>query len=369
MRIWGRFIFSDRLPRMKIVHVVSSLQVGGMEHFVVRMAAAQCRAGHQASIFALKDGALTEEASRSGVPVTLLRGGSKVTRTLHAARVFGALRPDIIHAHNQTSLHYAVLGKRLCRAPVLMTNHGQGLGSARTPGPSEWAGTDAVVAVSNAVADRMDRQLLGGKLRTIYNGVEFSLPGRDRPATRAELGISETRVIATIVARLDHLKGHENLINALAALQPKNLPLTVLVAGDGAKRAEREEQAAALGLTAEQIRFLGFRSDIPDLLAASDIFVLPSLTEGLPLSVLEAMSHGLPTVATTVGGIPELVTHEVHGLLVPSQAEAALAEALETLTRSADKRAMFGAAAKQKTLTEFSYGKMMAEYEALYNAL
>jgi L-malate glycosyltransferase len=347
---------------MKIVHLVSSLNVGGMEHFVVRLAHAQRQKGHSSSVFALRDGPLTEEANRLGVPVVLLRGEHKIARVAHATSIFFALGPQIIHAHNQTSLHFAVLGKRVSRAPIVLTNHGQAFGGSRTPSVTEWGQTDSVIAVSNAVADLMDRTVLGKKLTTIYNGVDFSPSKQSRAAVRAALGLPEDRVVATMVARIDALKGHETLIKALG----EKLPLTVLLAGDGAKRAEREQQAASLGLGPEHLRFLGFRSDVPDLLAASDLFLLPSLTEGLPLSVLEAMSHGLPIIATRVGGIPELVTENTHGLLIKPEDSVALANAIASLTASKEQRQAFGAAARLRVETEFTFSAMADEYTALY---
>lgn len=355
-------------PTLKIVHVVSSLQIGGMEHFVVRLAAAQQKQGHQVSILALKQGALLEEIYRLGLSASVL-SGNKFQRIVQTLIFFGKKSPDIIHSHNQTSLHYAHLGKRISQAPVVMTNHGQGMGSSRTPSISEWNKTDSIIAVSNAVADRMDRNLLGTKLETIYNGVEFAAPQRSREVVRAELGIEPNQIIGIMVARIDHLKGHETLIDALSQLQGRSIPLTMLIAGDGTMRIEREQQAADLGLTSNEVRFLGFRSDVPDLLAACDIFVLPSLTEGLPLSVLEAMSHGLPIIATPVGGIPELVLDHEHGILVPVQDSSALAEALASLVSNPSQREIMGTASTERIQAHFTYPRMLESYECLYNNL
>jgi glycosyltransferase involved in cell wall biosynthesis len=340
-----------------------------MEHFVVRLAGAQRQKGSDAAILALHDGPLHEEARQFGLPVTVLGGSHKLLRVPRAAGFFLSQKPQIIHAHNQTSLHYAVLGKRVCKAPTVMTNHGQGLGSSRTPSADEWSQTDSVIAVSNAVADKMDRGVLGKKLETIYNGVTFAPPARSRAQVRQELGLAENRVVGIIVARIDDFKGHETLITALSELKAQGLPLTMLVAGDGARRAAREQQAATLGLGPEQVRFLGFRSDVPDFLAAADFFTLPSLTEGLPLSVLEAMSHGLPTVATAVGGIPELVTEGVHGRLVPVKDSAALAAAFQEVSTHPELRQSWGAAARHRVETEFSFERMTNDYMQLYQRL
>jgi glycosyltransferase involved in cell wall biosynthesis len=279
------------------------------------------------------------------------------------------LRPGIIHAHNQTSLHYAALGKRVSGARVVMTNHGQGLGSSRAPSAQEWSATDAIVTVSRAVAEQMDLPKLGCKITTIYNGVGVSTADRSRTETRQTLGISPDRVVGTLAARIDGLKGHDTLLRALVRLKTAAVPVTFLIAGDGAERTPIELLAHELGVNADNVRFLGFRNDIPDLLAASDLFTLPSLTEGLPLSVLEAMSHCLPIVATRVGGIPELVTHGTDGLLVPANDDAALAEAMADLINNPEKRHAFGEAGRRRALADFSFEKMTDAYFDLYEDL
>lgn len=356
---------------MRIIHTVSSLKVGGMEHFVLRLADAQRRNGHVVAVLALQGGSLEQEARQRGVRVVVPGGRGKAGRALHAAFALALLRPDIINAHNQTSLHYAILGKRVSGARVVLTNHGQGKGSPRDPGSLEWRLTDAIVTVSGAVAGRMDNRRLGPKITTIHNGVEIPAPGRPRAAIRAELGLPTERVVGIIAARIDHLKGHDTLLRALALLREREMrpDLTVLIAGDGAERASREALARELGLGPDEVRFLGFRSDVADLLAASDFFVLPSLTEGLPLSVLEAMAHRLPAVATPVGGLPELITPGCNGLLVPVNHPKALADALATLAANAPLRRSYGEAAFQCVNAEFSFERMIQKYEALYHRL
>src|SRR2546423_1665021 len=133
---------------LRIIHTVSSLAVGGMEHLVLRIAEFQRRRGHDASVLALRGGPLEEEARRMGVPVTTLGSGHKAFRLLKAAACFGRARPNVVHAHNATSLHYALLARRIVRAPVVMTCHGRLREEARVPTSAEWEALDAVIAVS-----------------------------------------------------------------------------------------------------------------------------------------------------------------------------------------------------------------------------
>lgn len=349
---------------LRVLHLVSSLQVGGMEHFVLRLAEEQQRYGHTTAVLALRDGPLVAEAERMGVQAMVLRGG-KLRRVAENLWHIGRFRPDVIHPHNPSSLHYAVLGKKVSRGRIVMTYHGEGKGTARMPSAREWRELDALVAVSEGAAAQISHWPHGGKLSAIRNGVQFVPASRERAAVRAELGLGD-EPIGIIVARLDRLKGHAVLLRAAAALRDRGLPFTLLVAGDGAERAPLEALAVELGLGADRVRFLGFRKDVPDLLAASDFFVLPSETEGLPLSVLEAMAHRLAVIATPVGGVPELVPDEHHGLLVPVRDVDALAQALARVVADADLRATLGAHAQARCQGEFGFDRMTRQYVELY---
>ena len=352
-------------PPLRLIHVVSSLKVGGMEHFVIRLALAQKEAGHAPLVLALQDGPLRDAAEQHNLPFRVLRG-NKIARTAQAAAIFARTRPRIIHAHNDSSLHYAALGKQLTGAKLVITNHGQGSGVFRTPTGREIALTDAAVGVSQAVANKMDTARLGEKICTIYNGVTFARPDKSRADVRAALGLADDRVIGVMVARIDALKGHDTLLQALALLKAQGTTTTLLLAGDGAERAARQTQARDLGLTDKEVRFLGFRGDVPDLLGAADFFALPSLTEGLPLSILEAMSHRLTTVATTVGGIPELIHDGTHGFLFSVGDAPALARAVATLAHNPQEREAMGQAAYARVTQHFSFARMLGEYDALY---
>ena len=349
---------------VRVVHLVSSLHVGGMEQFVVRIAAAQQKRGYAVSILALQSGgALRAEAEKAGLHVVELGGRTKHLRIVRGALTLSRLRPDILHAHNVTSLHYALLGQRVGSAKIVLTGHGRGKGGGREYGPEAWGRVNAVVPVSEAVAQEMRREVPAGRLRVILNGVEHAPASRTRAEVRVALGLKD-ELTGIIVARIDHLKGHSDLIAAWDKLREMGLAPTLLIAGDGPHRAAMEQQARSKNL--DTIRFLGFRSDVPDLLEAADFFVLPSLTEGLPLSVLEAMAHGLPVVATDVGGIPEVVEAGETGLLVPPQDSAALSHALRRIITEADLRETFAANGYRRVVETFSFEAMLDCYAQLY---
>jgi glycosyltransferase involved in cell wall biosynthesis len=182
---------------------------------------------------------------------------------------------------------------------------------------------------------------------------------------RAELGL-EGRVVGANVGSFFPVKAQDVLVRSVAELKKTGAPLTILFVGDGAERARVEKLAGDLGLDASDVRFLGFRNDVADILAASDFFVLPSRAEGLPLSILEAMSRALPVVCTAVGGNPELVSEGEQGYLVPVDDPGALAAAMGRLVADEGLRRQLGEAGRARVASEFSFERTTDRYENAY---
>ncbi|WP_437289416.1 glycosyltransferase family 4 protein [Sorangium sp. So ce406] len=369
---------------------MSSLNGGGMEHFVLRLAEAQRRHGHDASILALRGGPLEDLARQRALPLTVLRGGL-AARAAHTALAFARRRPHIIHAHNPTSLHYATVGKLLTRARLVFTDHAQTRGIIRVPSRFEWRETDAVVGCSQDTADKSGAVGVASNISVIHNGIDITPARRAREEVRAELGFdagaatapaaspeaaasapaaaSGGAFLGIMPAAFHPVKGHDVLLRALARLRDRGVAVTVLIVGDGDERDRIHGLARELGIHGKEARFLGFRKDVPDLLVAADFFVLPSRDEGLPLAVLEAMARRLPVVVTPVGGVPEVVRNEEHGLLVPVDAPDALADAIERLARDPALGRRLGEAGHVRVRDDFSFEKMTRKYEQLYFSL
>ncbi len=347
--------------QLRVVHLVSSLLNGGMEHFVLRLAAAQRKLGVDARVVAIKTGPLVTDAAAAGVPVTVLDHGAKYDRILRGATEMARLRPDVLHVHNTTALHYGVLGRLVSRARIVLTDHAQ---INRVPRAFEWYLTDVAVAVSGDTARKSTANSVLAEVRVFHNGVDVHPPRRSRAEVRAELGLGD-ELIAVHVARFVPLKAQDVVVAAAGVLKTRGVRLTVLFVGDGPERAATERLAAEVGVGPEQARFLGYRTDVPDLLGASDIFILSSRTEGLPLSVLEAMTHRLAIVTTPVGGVPELCSDGDTALFVPVDDALAMADALARLADPA-LRARLGAAAHARALADFSFAAMTQKYLDLY---
>jgi glycosyltransferase involved in cell wall biosynthesis len=335
-----------------------------MEQVVVRLAASQKEAGHRVGVLAIHGGPLEEELLKIGIHVEVL-GSGRMRRGTRTLRYFSSVRPDVVHAHNPTSLHYAVLSKLVSRARLVVTVHGETY--ARPGSALEWYLVSFVGVVSHAALRKLRVPCAPAKLRVIHNGIALVGDNRSqRDTQRLELGVSQT-LVGIIVARLSGLKGHATLLRSLEKLRAAGVDLLVLVAGDGPQRGELERQARELSLDDRLVRFLGARTDVDRLLRAADFFVLPSDTEGLPLSVLEAMAHGLPVVASRVGGIPELIEHDEHGLLVPPGDPIALADAIRRLSDDPSLRRRLGDAARLRARGQFSLSNTLRKYDLLYH--
>jgi glycosyltransferase involved in cell wall biosynthesis len=205
------------------------------------------------------------------------------------------------------------------------------------------------------------------KLRTIYNGIDVKTAccADDGVRVRHELGIPERTPVLGTIANLYPVKGHTFLLKAAAEVA-RAVPLAVwLLAGRGRLLGELEDEARRLGI-ADQVRFLGFRDDAAALLQAVNVFILPSLSEGLPVAVLEAMAAGKPVVATDVGGNREVIVDGQTGFLVPPRDAGALAARTITLLTDKSLADRYGAEGQARVREEFSLERMVSAYEELY---
>jgi glycosyltransferase involved in cell wall biosynthesis len=352
---------------MRVVHTVSSLRGGGMEHFVLRLAAAQQQRGHDVAVIAARGGPLVEHAERLGVRAYVLEG-SKLARVARAVALMARLRPDVVNAHNPTSMQYAAIGKLVARARFVVTDHAQPE-IIRVPSAFEWRLVDAVVAVSQKTAAESHKFGARGPIHVIHNGVTPRAPVRSRAEVRSALDLDDARLVIAQVASFRSLKAQDVTIDAMARLKERGVAVTVLFVGEGEELEAMKARAKALGLGDDRVKFLGFRDDVPDLLGASDVFALPSRTEGLPLAVLEAMAQRLAVVVTPVGGVPELVQDEVDGLVVPVGDADALATAFARLAADPSLRDRLATTGAAKVAKDFTFEGMTDRYEELYRSL
>lgn len=281
------------------------------------------------------------------------------------------VRPDVFHAHMSWPLaaKYALTAAVLARIPaVVATIH---LVPPFEPDRSNLlqlralsTGIGRYIAVSHDIASQLKERfhLPASKIEVVHNGVELDrFAVTAPPGLRDELGGGNRRSIVLTCARLDRQKGLETLLQAAVEVPEA----TFVLAGDGPERDALQARALALGI-ADRVRFLGHRDDVPQLLAASDVFALPSLFEGTPLSILEAMAARRAIVASAVGGTIELLEPNRTGVLVPPADPAALAVEMRRLLGEPRIREALGAAAYQRARQEFAVETMTARVIRVY---
>ncbi len=232
--------------------------------------------------------------------------------------------------------------------------------------------TDLSFAVSELVGRYVQEQcgINPARLKVLYNAVDPALYEKTGRAAkvRQELGLPPEAQVVGLVARLDHrAKGHLELLQALSLLKDKHT-VHALMVGGGRRQEEMRQLAASLGL-GEVVHFLGNRRDVPDLLAAMDIFVLPSHSEGVSLAVLEAMAAGLPVIVSAVGGLPEIVHDGETGLLIPPKDPEALAQSLARVLEEPGLAQGLGQKARQQVLKKYSLERLGQVVNAAYDEL
>lgn len=348
-----------------------------MLHELTRSLVAQGHAIHIVVLEALGHFAegLDQIATLHRVP-TMSRGSM-----LYPARLAGVLRsiaPDVVHSHAGVWFK-ASRAARLAGLPfVVHTEHGRRV-------PDTWAdrvidniasrSTDTVIAVSDALAQVLRTRVVQdpAKVMVITNGVDTDLLEPDplrREAFRRDLGLPLDAPIIGSIGRLQPVKNYRLALEAFAHLpaeRPGPAPLLVLV-GDGDERGELEALARARGI-AERVRFLGWRDQVERVYRAFDIFTMSSLSEGTSVSLLEAMSCGLPPVVTDVGGNRAVLGPALASLLVPSGDAAGLAAAWTRLLDDPDLRQGMALQARERIEAAFSLRQMVAAHEALYQSL
>ena len=332
--------------------------------------------GHEA-VGVCADGRLLDIVRREGfrvIPVPMERRLSPTAHARALSRLVGVMRaekPDLVHAHMPISGFLARVAARIAGVPrVAYTCHGflfnqegawlrsrAGLVMERLAAPL----TDVFLTVAENEAADARRLHLSRSAVAVGNGRD---PARFRPdpvaraAVRAQFGTPETRPVVIAVSRLVRMKGYPELAEAMRAVPEAEL----WVVGERLVSDRGDDMVALLcnaGL-GDRLRLLGYREDVASLLAAADVFVLPSHFEGLPMSVIEAMLAGLPVIASELPGTREQVVREVTGLLVPPRDVAALAAALARLVRAPALRARMGSAGRARALDRFDEAKVVA---------
>ncbi len=388
---------------LRILHVLSSPHLGGAEQVCLYLAQAQLAAGHEVALHVLIDGRVTEAARAAGIPTfcsDMGQGGSRLPRRVRwetatadlsaTTRQFG---PDLVHSHvpltnlmchralsrSSTSWIATIHGSwrqfgyapqtqdRPYLKPYLWLRHGAG---------AFWTTRSAarVVAVSDSVRRDLERiGISSRRIVRIHNGLPNGNPLISAEAGRTRLSIPADALVIGSLGFFAPVKGFDLLIHAFALLAPRYPQLLLAIAGgdvlgQDSIRRSLHMLAERLGVSG-RVRFLGPTDGKGGFLSALDIYVVSSRTEGLPLSLLEAMKHGKPSVVSSAGGCMEAARPELEGLVFKSGNVQSLAQAIERLIDDRELRESMGHAAQVRVQDYFTLRRCAEEYEQLCHAV
>ena len=371
----------SRREGTRVLMFIQSLELGGSETQCVEVACQLAREGYSVTVGCMKTGGpLEKKLAEAGVrcvvfpvPGTLLRPNA-ILQMFKLTAFIRRERFSVVHTNDLYSNLFAVPAAWLARVPVII--------SSQRDMSRWWWYTPArrkilrrvqrlsTRVLVNSEAIRQDLITRDGfdpkRIIVVYNGIDLekfsrSTEGRPLPPRVS----SDGKTIVMVANMHTGAKGHGDLFEAARTVIERFPEAQFLLAGDGEMRPFFEDQVRTLGL-AEMFVFLGHRTDIPQLLTCCDIGVLASKSEGLPNAVLEYLAAGLPVVATAVGGVPEIIENEVHGLLIPPEKPAALASALLRLLEEPQLRANLGKAGQERVRTKFNFLGVLDSLRQVY---
>ncbi len=364
---------------LRIVYLIDKMGAGGAQTHLRGLVCGLDPARFAPEVVCLiRGGVSADRLSSQGFPPRILAlkrlyGPTGIAALASLASWLRRRQPDVVHTYMSAANVFGALAARRAGVRGLVTTR-RDTGFAdgwlmrrALAWTSRWA--RRVVAVSEdaaRVAASRDG-LAGDRLRVIPNGIDlerFSPRGR-RSEMRRLLGVPESAPLLVSVSHLTRVKGIDLLVEAARLIRERNAEARAVVAGRGAEQTRIEQAIRSSGLEGT-FRLLGSYEDVPGLLEAADLFVLPSRSEGQPNAVMEAMAMGLPVVATKVGGVPEVARDREEALLVPPEDAEALASACQALLAEPARARCLGDAGRERAAKQFSLARMIRRYEELY---
>ena len=360
---------------LSILYLIYGFRVGGAESYLLDLCKGlDPQKFRPEIIYFYPEEQMLPEFREAGIPCSIfpVKGGEFTLREMWGlSRLIKKLSPDIVHVHLFHASRFGAVAAFLAGSRrIVRTKH-----SVRKPGSKPgkrdrvWQALNHLTISTNvAVSEAVARQI--GAQHVIYNGIDTSYfdPGlverTDHAVYPEKFGVKSGPVIG-IAARLALPKGHKTLLEAFSILLPHWPNSKLIIAGDGEERDSLEALILKLNLS-EHVQILGSIRNVREFLADLDIFAHPSILEGLGIAVIEAMSMERAIVATNVGGLPELITDGVDGILIEPDNPGALSEAMDRMLRQSALRQEFGENARKKAVEKFSIGTMIRKYEELY---
>ena len=371
--------------RLRVCHVAMGDMWAGAEVQLLALMTYLVRLqGFEWSVVLFNEGRLADELRKLPVAVTVIpeKHHGALAIAYRLAKTFRRIRPNIVHTHKyKDSILSSIVARCMGVPHMVRVIHGMpepfsGLRNVKMIGYTlidrfvTGKFFDKVVAVSSDIEKVLVRLYGEARVVVIHNGVDLeAIRVKIQPAEmRKTWQVDARAVLIGTVGRLVPVKGHGVLLEAVKILRESHEHVTLLVVGDGPLRDKLEKESARLGL-GESVVFAGHQAQSYDFINMMDIFVLPSLHEGIPMVLLEALALQRPVIASRVGGIPEVVLQGTTGMLVPPADAGALAEGIKTIINDRVKASGFGVAGQGQIEREFSAGMMASRTAGLYRSL
>jgi glycosyltransferase involved in cell wall biosynthesis len=359
---------------MRALQLTTHIDIGGIGNYVLSLSRALKAEGVEC-VVASSGGSFEGEFAEGGIPLKRINIKTKselspkvFMAVLAVKRLVKEENIDIIHAHTRVSQVVAFFVSRLTGVPYVTTCHG--FFKKRLRGVFDTWG-DKVIAISDAVRQHLlvDLGVKENRVKTVYSGVDIEKFSKKYSAEelsdiKSSLGLAGGRVVGTI-GRLSDVKGQSYLIQAVFQILSKRKDVVCVIAGDGPEEKSLKGLAKNLGID-RSVRFMRSQPDTRQLLSDMDLFVFPSVKEGLGLSLLEAMAAGRPCAASDIGGISDIIEDRRNGLLFPVGDVRKMKESITALLDDADFRRVIGEAARETVAKRFPLKRMAAGIAAVY---
>lgn len=367
----------DKKMVRHIVHIIDSLPIGGAQKLLVTFAHEAQKRSLRTEIICLKsavDLQVGTDLRACGVSITFFQAKSllNLVRLWKITRYLRKTKPDVIQTHLTYANIIGGLAGAAAGIPVVATLHSAGKDRRYSKAREKLESwiirhvVRRVIAVGSNTANSHKPRLGNQKISVVLNAVHEAdaLTPAERTVIKQEIMADERKTLIISVARFSPVKAFDDLIRAFNIVHQAEAQTMLVLVGDGAMREPWEKLAAELHLT-DSVKFLGNRGDVPGLLQASDLFVSSSVVEGMPLAVMEAMSAGLPIIATSVGDLPDMI-NPACGVLVPPREPQQLADAIITTLSNRQKMKEMGNNARQYAASHFGSAAWMDKLMAIY---
>lgn len=372
-------IKNDKSSKYRVMHVILDLGVGGAEQLVYRMLNSRpsfednvvcCLrfVGDLGERYINDGGRLYCKKNNGGFDIGIIWWLRDIIKNEHI---------DVVHSHTYSTFIYSVLASRLVgRVKLVYTEHGR-----LYPERSSWKrsllnpllafGVSHVVSISNSTAKAMNKydKFPLKNIKVIHNGITLpdTIQNVDIGAKKRSLGLTESCRVVGAASRLEDIKNIPMMLRAFQRVSKQIPEAYLLVAGTGSKSDELIAYGQELGVS-DKVKFIGLRNDLWEIFQIMDVYVLSSFTEGISITLLEAMISGVPAVVTDVGGNPEVVADGVTGFLVPLNDDVAMSKSIVTLLNNKEMALRYSSNAIERVKRCFSFDAMMRSYENLYNS-